>query len=148
MKPNIKDLRVNDDMSFIRVFKDNIRRPLFVLEYNPADKLLASYIKKMRDGLTAIEEQYKNGEIDQLEYAGSMGEVYEENLDAIFGKGSARMISRYDTSDNDQLINDIMDELKTGLDAYYKDMDAKAKEKMTQAVIDARKEGSSYIAPQ
>ena len=143
-----REFRVEDGRSTIDVFIGKSKRPVFTLYYNPADMFIAGYIENICKGFEEIDNDMKRGMIEELEYAANLGNVLAENFDAICGEGTARLIGRYDTSGEYELFFDIMDEIQKGIEAHLTAMAEKAKKDQVQAVIDSRKEGSSYIAPQ
>jgi len=143
-----REFRVEDGRSTIDVFIGKSKRPVFTLLYNPADMFISGYLDNIRKGFEDTDNDMKRGFIEDLEYAARLGNILAENFDAICGEGTARLIGRYDTSGEYELFFGIMDEIRAGIEAHHAAVAEKAKKDQMQAVIDSRKEGSSYIAPQ
>jgi len=74
-------------------------------------------------------------------------ERVEKYCDAIFGDGSAAMISRYDGLTG-ELMAGIMEQVKLGYDYHIEESKKQEKTDRMKAIADARKEAAAFKAPQ
>jgi len=109
----------------------------FKIFFNPGDP----FTIRCADALSKIEFPTGNDSAAFVEFADNI----EKNLDIIFGAGSAMMIFRYESAEF-ALIKAILDKVRQGQAHFKEHAEAAERAAKMQAVIDAKKEGSSYIA--
>jgi len=127
----------------VTVYDDGVEPPeeiKFILKFNPGDTFIYDYASELQalDASAFADE----GSAAGLQY----NEKLRKHLDAIFGKGAAERLSLYDNAKHD-LINGVLNQITAGAEHYKLAAKAAENAAKTDALIEAKKNASTYIAP-
>ena len=129
-------VKVKDTRYQVTVDIDGVEN--FPLFFNPGDPYIIQYADAMR-----TLDYPANTDFDAMI---AFANALEENFDAIFGKGAARKVFRYDGPDH-ALMNAVIDRMMQGYNDFNERNKEASKAAKTQAIIDAKKEGAAYSVP-
>ena len=134
-------VKAKDNRYPIPVYLDDADEPAFTLRFNPGDPFVLDYANKLQ-GVDVPESSDADNVLEFISFTDKI----EHYTDAIFGEGSARLIFRYDGPEH-ALLNAVLDKVREGYEDYKERAETADKATKAQAVIDARKEASQFIAP-
>ncbi|MCL2391985.1 MAG: hypothetical protein FWC66_05175 [Oscillospiraceae bacterium] len=130
-------VKAQDSRYPINIFLDGDTVPKFTLKFNPGDPFLAEYASNIQNLDTP------GADADAMM---DFVKALEDNFDAIFGEGSAKLVFKYDSPDR-AIMYGALQEVRKGIEDYKGKAEAAEKASKTKAAIDAKRNAAAYIAP-
>lgn len=132
----LNEIFVEDERYPVNVNVGNVDK--FTLYFNPADPFLKQYCDRMQ------ELQWPDSANDEA-YNDFISR-FEEDFDAIFGTGSARLVCRH-IGVRYQILEGMFTKVREGIADFEKKAKVAQNEDRLNAILEAKKQAAPYIAP-